>query len=895
MASAALHLTALTCEYHTNPLGLDVPQPRLGWQLAANSPTARAVRQSAYHLIVASDRGALAAGTGDLWDSGRVASDQSTHRVYAGAPLASGQRAHWQVRVWDAAGQPSPWSEPAWWEMGLLAPADWQAQWVAPGYVEDLSAPTPSPLLRGTFEVAGPVKSARAYVTAHGVYALELNGQPVGDDLFTPGWTSYPTRLQYQTYDVTAQLQTGANALGATLGDGWYRGHLNWQRSRQHYGATVALLAQIVITYADGRVQVVGTNDAWQSATGPILESDFYDGETYDARLERPGWSAVGYDTAGWTPVKVEDHGYATLVAPAGPPVRRIETIAPISLFTTPAGELVLDMGQNMVGWVKLKLRGPAGAQVTLRFAEVLDQQGNFYITNLRGAECTDHYTLKGGGEEVFEPHFTFHGFRYVHVAGYPGELSLADLTGVVIHSAMSPTGEFETSDPLLNQLQHNIVWGQKGNFVDVPTDCPQRDERLGWAGDAQVFSRTAAFNMDVAGFFTKWLRDLAADQTPAGRVPHVIPDILKEGGATGWGDAAVIMPWVLYQAYGDTRLLAEQYPSMVKWIKWIRAQTGDRLIWDTGPQFGDWLAVPPPDPNMPYPVTDTAYVATAFFAHSTSLVQRAAQVLGLAADADEYGRWLADIRAAFGREFVTPSGRLSPNSQTAYVLALHFDLLPTHLRPEAARRLVEDIRLRDNHLLAGFLGSSYLPHVLSDNGFVGVAYDLLNQQTYPSWLYPVTRGATTIWERWDGIRPNGTFQDWNMNSFNHYAYGAIGDWMYRVVAGLQLDPADPAYHHILFRPQPGGGLTHARAALASLYGRVECGWQRTDAGLNVNVTVPPNTAGTLYLDAANAAAVTEGGKPLDSVPGLTAVREADGQVAISLGSGTYHFSVQAS
>ncbi len=895
MASAALHLTALTCEYFTNPLGIDVRQPRLGWQLISD---ARDVRQSAYQVLVARDAATLAAptklgqaDTGDLWDSGRIESAQSHHVAYAGVALTSGQRCHWKVRVWDAAGQPSAWSEPAWWELGLLSPADWQAQWIAPGYEEDLSDSTPSPLLRGTFTVNGVIKSARAYATAHGLYALELNGQPVGDALFTPGWTSYHHRLQYQTFDVTSQLQPGANALGATLADGWWRGYLNWQKARQHYGQTVALLAQIVITYEDGRVQVVGTGGDWQSATGPIRKADIYNGETYDARLERPGWSTVGYAAAGWSGVKVEDVGYATLVAPNGPPVRRVETITPIALLTTPAGETVVDMGQNMVGWVRLRVSGPSGTTVTLRFAEVLDQAGNLYVTNLRGAEATDRYTLKGGGDEVFEPHFTFHGFRYVDVSGYPGTLTLDDVTGVVIYSDMTPTGEFECSHALLNQLQHNIIWGQKGNFLDVPTDCPQRDERLGWTGDAQVFSRTAAFNMDVAGFMTKWLRDLAADQTPDGRVPYVVPDILKQGGSTGWGDAAVIVPWVMYQAYGDTRLLAEQYPSMVNWIKYGRAQTGDTWIWSGGFHFGDWLAVPPPDPNLPYPVTDQPIISTAYLAYCIGLVQQTAQLLGYAADAAEYAGWLAAIQDAFRREFITPNGRLSPNSQTAYVLALHFGLLPAELRAQAAGRLAEDIRKRDNHLLTGFLGASYLPHVLSDNGYLEVAYDLLNQTTYPSWLYPVTQGATTIWERWDGIRPNGSFQDVNMNSFNHYAYGAIGDWMYRVVAGVQLDPADPAYHHIVFRPQPGGGLTHARAAVQSLYGRVASGWQRTAASLDLTVTLPPNTTGAVYLPAASAAAVTLDGQPLNAA----AAREADGQVVVSVGSGTYTFSITTS
>ena len=884
MASAALHLTALTCEYKTNPLGLDVAQPRLGWQLVPADPAARGVRQSAYQVLVTSD----SSGQAVVWDSGRVASDQSVHVVYGGPALASRQRCYWRVRVWDGAGAESEWSETAWWEMGLLAAADWQAQWITPDFEEDLSDSTPAPLLRGEFNVAGEVQSARVYVSAHGLYQLELNGQPVTEDLFTPGWTTYLHRLHYQTYDVTGLLQAGANALAATLGDGWWRGFFNWNKGRQHYGKGLALLAQLVITYADGRVEVTGTNGDWRSATGPIRRSDIYHGETYDARLERPGWSRPGYDVSDWTGVRVEDYGYGLLVAPMGPPVRRIETLKPIGQFVTPAGELVVDMGQNLVGWVKLRVRGEAGTAVTLRFAEVLDQAGNLYITNLRSAKQTDTYILKGGGEEVFEPNFTFHGFRYVHVAGYPGELSLDDVTGVAIHSDMAPTGEFECSAPLLNQLQHNIQWGQKGNFVDVPTDCPQRDERLGWTGDAQVFSRTAAFNFNVAGFMTKWLRDVAADQSPEGKVPFVVPDILREGGSTGWGDAAVVVPWTMYLCYGDKRLLAEQYPSMLKWVEYGRSQLNADGIWAGGFHFGDWLAVPPPDPNLPYPVTDQPIISTSFLAYSLALTLKTAQVLGYADEAAKLSGWLAALKTAFLNEFLTPNGRLSPSTQTAYVMALSFDLLPEALRAQAGDRLVADIQKRENHMLTGFLGSSYLPHVLSDTGHLETAYALLNQQTYPSWLYPVLKGATTIWERWDGIKPDGSFQDWNMNSFNHYAYGAVGDWMYQVVAGLRLDPADPGYHHLIFKPQPGGGLTHARAALHTLYGRAASGWQQTEAGLTVNVTVPPNTTATAYLPAASAAAVTEGGQP------LAGAREADGAVVVDLGSGTYAFQIAA-
>lgn len=890
MSNSSVRVTRLTCEYQTNPLGIDVRRPRLSWRLEGD---ARAIRQTAYQIHVASDAQRLAAGEADLWDSGQVESVDSTLREYAGPALRSGQRACWQVRVWDGEGQATPWSAPAWWEMGLLSPEDWQAAWIEPDMSEDATRSAPAPMLRAEFFVDAPVAAARLYATAHGVYAVELNGQPVGDLVLTPGWTSYNKRLQYQTYDVTPGLRAGPNAIGAMLGDGWFRGYLGWGGRRNVYGEKLALLAQLVITYDDGRVEVFGTGDAWRAATGPILLADIYNGEHYDARLERPGWSTAGYDAAGWSGVRMVAHDKRSLVAPLGPPIRRIEELRPVAVLTTPTGETVLDFGQNMVGWVRMRVQGPAGTEIILRHAEVLDSAGNFYTANLRTAQQTDRYFLKGAGEEVYEPRFTFHGFRYVSVEGFPEPVSLEGFTGIVVHSDLEPTGHFECDQPLINQLQHNIVWGQKGNFVDVPTDCPQRDERLGWTGDAQVFLPTAAFNMRVPGFFTKWLRDLAADQSPEGRVPHVIPDVLAEGGSCGWADAAVIAPWVLYQAYGDKRLLAEQYPSMQAWVGYVRQQAGDGWLWTTGKHFGDWLAVPAPDPNLPYPMTNHELLATAFFAYSASLVARAARVLGKTGDAAEYERWLAQIKAAFNREFVTPNGRVAPNTQTAYVLALQFDLLPPELRPQAARRLADLVHERDNHLATGFLGASFLPHVLSEHGYLELAYTLLQQTTYPSWLYPVTQGATTIWERWDGLKPDGTFQAVTMNSFNHYAYGAIGEWLYRVVAGLDIDSVQPGYQRVIIYPRPGGQLRQARAWHDSLYGRIEVTWQRAERSFSLSVDIPPNTEGEIHLPAASQADITENGQALSATDGVRAVREKAGQVVVVVGSGRYALAVR--
>ena len=582
-------------------------------------------------------------------------------------------------------------------------------------------------------------------------------------------------------------------------------------------------------------------------------------------------------------------------MAPAGPPIRRIEELKPLSIRRTPAGETVVDMGQNMVGWVRLRVHGPAGTTVRLQHAEVLDKSGNFYTANLRTAQQTDTYTLKGGSEELYEPHFTFHGFRYVKVDGFPGTLTPDALTGIVVHSDMPRTGRFESSDAMLNQLYHNIVWGQKGNFVGVPTDCPQRDERLGWTGDAQVFSRTAAFNYDVAGFFTNWLADVTVDQRSIGSIPDVIPDVLTRGqpnatSSAGWGDAAVIIPWTMYLAYGDTRLLERQYPSMRKYVEYQRRVAGDKLLWNSGWHYGDWLAFSTTRADYPGATTDKDLIATAFFAHSTDLLARSAQALGKDDDARAYRDLFDRIRAAWTQEYVTASGRIGANTQTAYALALEFHLLSAAQRSDAGERLAANVR-QFGHLTTGFLGTPYLTDALSETGHLTEAYRLLLNKTYPSWLYPITQGATTIWERWDGQKPDSSFQETSMNSFNHYAYGAIGDWMVRVVAGLDLDEAVPGYKHLVIRPQPGGTLTSARAELMTQYGSAASGWKIEDGRLRLEVRVPANARATVRLPRATLAQVTEGGRAVTSAAGVTSARQAAGAVVVEVGSGDYIFT----
>ncbi|HEY3111405.1 MAG TPA: family 78 glycoside hydrolase catalytic domain, partial [Chloroflexota bacterium] len=640
MSRSAARLVAIAdpCfEHHREPFGVGEPRPRLSWIVETPIP---GWHQAAYEIAANPRRGT----------TGRVASDQSVLVDWPFRPLGSRERVAVRVRVWGADGSASGWSAPAEVEAGLLDPSDWGARFVAPDWDEDTTRPQPSPLLRRGFELRAPVARARLYATALGVYELELNGARVGDHVLAPGWTSYHHRLRYQTFDVAALLRPGPNILGAVLGDGWYRGRLGWGGGRRNvYGDRLALLAQLEVVYADGSVDRVVSDDSWRASTGPILASDLYDGERYDARLERPGWSSAGFDAADWSPVRVLDRDLATLVAPSGPPVRRSELVPPVAITTSPSGRTIVDFGQNLVGRLRVAVEGSAGQTVTLRHAELLEN-GELCTRPLRVAAATDSYTLRGGGPETWEPRFTFHGFRYAEVTGWPGELRPDQVVAVVCHSDLERRGWFECSDPLVDRLHENVVWSMRGNFLDLPTDCPQRDERLGWTGDIQVFSPTACFLYDSAGFLASWLRDLAAEQGPDGAVPFVVPSLADGPSppAAAWGDAAVVVPWVLYQRYGDPGVLADQYQSMRAWVDCVARSAGERRLWDRGFQFGDWLdpSAPPDRPGAGR--TDPYLVATACFARSAELLGRAAGVLGRADDAARYLALADEVRAAF-------------------------------------------------------------------------------------------------------------------------------------------------------------------------------------------------------------------------------------------------------
>lgn len=856
---ASFTLAHLRCEYRENPLGIDELRPRLAWQMRTRR---RGARQTAYQIVAQDETGEA------LWDSGKIASEQSGQVDYAGPALRSRQRVTWRVRVWDEH-DVSVLSRPAWWEMGLLEPAEWTAVWVQGGLVGGPRTSVPAPLFRKSFALDKPVASARLYISALGLFEARLNGQRVGEDALAPGWTEYAKRVRYHTYDVSDLLVPGENALGALLGDGWYCGHVGFQ-GRQRYGDRPRLIAQLEITHTDGTCATVRTDESWRVAYGPLLQADLIMGEHWDARLELPDWDAPGFEARRWLPAEIWRGDAPRLVARNGPGIRRIQELAPVAdpqpIENFGMARWLFDFGQNLVGVVRLQATLAPGVTLTLRHAEALDADGRIYTANLRSAQQTDIYTSRGGAQ-IFEPRFTFHGFRYVEVHGYPGTPPRDLLTAVVIHSDLAPAGAFSCSDPLINQLQRNIVWGQKGNFVDVPTDCPQRDERLGWTGDAQVFAPTAAFNMDVAAFFTKWQQDLADAQHESGRIPPIAPDTRfgHDDGGPAWSDAVVIVPWTMYQRYGDTRLLARHFPSMQAWMAYLAETSPGRIRAhpDGSPRqgYGDWLALD--GSGGTEGATPKDLIGTAFYAHCAELMAKVAGALGRTGDSKRYARLFETVRGAFIRRFVTGDGLLVGQTQTACALALRFGLLPAKARPGVFAALARDIAARGNHLSTGFVGTPHLPFALSENGRPDIAYALLNQRSWPSWLYSVTQGATTIWERWDGWTKDKGFQTPGMNSFNHYAYGAIGAWLYAVAAGIDVDETQPGFKRIVFRPQPGGGLTAVTAHLDGPYGRIESAWRARGAVWRWRVVVPPNTSARAQVPASENATISADGGTL--------------------------------
>ncbi len=1038
-----------------NPLGLDEPRPRLSWLLSSSS-SARGARQSAYQVLVASSEAKLRANRGDLWDSGRVASNAQNQIVFAGRPVRPESRAWWKVRAWDQAGKRGAWSPAAWWESGLgtsSSPArlSWGARWIAPrstqaapdlgsarwiwtgeGSVQsampagtrlfrysfqapaDLSAAslqltvddtwtlwingqqvaqsgadefewrnfaprdilqflkpgrntlavqavnrdstagllarlelkgagqaqvlasgkawkwsaeapanwqgtgfddaawsaatelgaygiepwgafastasTPRDrYLRRAFTVSKPIRRARLYATALGLYQASINGQPVSHDSFAPGWTDYKKRVQYQSYDVTGLLRRGPNALGVTLGDGWYCGHVGLN-SRPVYGTRPLLMCRLEVEHTDGSRAVIASDGSWRSSSGPLARADLIDGESFDARQSNAAWDTAAFDDRSWQAASTVsgregavDVDAIKIEAQRGPGVRALQELKPRSVRQAAPGRWVFDLAQNMVGWARLQVLEPRGTKITLRFAEMLNPDGTIYTANYRGARCLDEYTCQGGAREVWEPRFTFRGFRYVEVSGLSSAPGLSTITGVVAHSDTPPAGDFVCSSPLVNQLQRNIVWGQKSNFLSVPTDCPQRDERLGWMGDAQIFVATAAYNADVAAFFDKWMVDVE-DAQREGAFADVSPDVCCGAGTAAWADAGVIVPWSIYRAYGDTRILEQHYGAMSRFIAWCWEHSKDGVRPAEG--YGDWLQIKADTPKD--------VLATAYFAYSTQLMARIAHVLGKEGDARRFQGEFERIKAAFNTAFVASDGRIKGNSQTDYLLALRFNLLPENLREEAAKYLSQDIAAKGGHLSTGFVGVGYLNPVLTQVGRSDVAYGLLLNDTFPSWGYSIRQGATTIWERWDGWTQDKGFQDAGMNSFNHYSLGSVGQWMFESVGGIGLDTRRPAFEHILIRPELDSRLSFARASHDSIRGRIESSWSRSNGMLTLAVTIPANTSATVWLPNASNAPVLEGGAPVAQASGVQPAGREGNASKFEIGAGSYRFQTRA-
>jgi len=1041
----------LRCEYRVNPLGVGEAQPRLSWIVESGE---RGQRQTAYRILVAGSAAALKTDTGDLWDSGKVVSDETIGAVYAGNPLTSGQPCFWKVKVWDAHGKESAWSEPARWSAGLFQPSDWQAQWIgcdklrqielpeaqfegaqwiwsagvpqtnppiseraflataslppvseiaeaelliaaddtfsvnlngqrvglsdlaeageplkayrfnplpflrdgqneiramvnnavagSAGLILKLTVTTrsgekitrvtdaswlaagksaaatnrsawtacgvlgehgiapwgklkavntimpPASYLRTGFKIDKPVVRATLYGSALGWFDLHLNGKRVSDDYFNSGWTDYSKRVYYRTYDVTPLIRTGNNALGAILSDGWYSGYIGWARKRDHYGTRPRVLAQLVLEFSDGSRKVIATGSDWKAGSGPVTGADILQGETYDAREEITGWDMPGFNDKSWASVDTGANLNPVVQAHPAPPVVAVKEFRARTITEPKPGVYVLDLGQNFAGVPRLTVHGKPGQKITLRHAERLAPDGGIYTINLRGANATDVYICKGGGVEVWTPRFTFHGFQYIEVTGLTEKPDQDTVVGVALSSDTPATGFFECSDPMLNQLHNNIYWTQRANFIDIPTDCPQRDERMGWTGDAQVYIRTATLNADVQSFFTKWLVDMEDAQRDDGQFPKVAPvRQLKEFGKDGgpaWADAGVICPWTIYEVYGDKRQLERHYDSMCRFIEFCRNRsTPEFLPPEKYHCYGDWVSIKADTPK------DVIY--TAYFAYSTKLVARAAEVLGKTEDAAKYNALFERIKQSFNKAFVGADGRIKGNTQAVYVLALAMDLVDGENARRAADYLVEDIKNHDWHLTTGFVGTKDLMLVLAKIGRNDVAYRLVHNDTFPSWGFSIKNGATTIWERWDGWTPENGFEKSGMNSFAHYSFGAVYGWMVENIGGIRN--AAPAYRQITIAPEPDEKLTFARTHFTSIRGEISCEWKKADAKLLVNVVIPANTTATVSLPANPADKITEGGRPLADVTGVKFLRYEDGRALLAVESGRYTFTVK--
>ena len=848
----------LTCELTKIPLGIDNPFPRLSWQM---NDTSRGAAQTAYQILVASSAGLLNNDKVDCWDSGIVEGSISHAVKYKGQKLVSGKRYYWKVKIWDESGKVSAYSEPAWWEMGLLNPADWQAHWITTdeagmtgSYIKqgekEKYVPPRSLALRKKFKTAGTIRRARVYVTGLGSYVLFINGKRVGNDLLTPGWTNYPDKIQYQTYDVTGLLQPEKNAIGAWLGNMWWSSGLGWSGAAVYSNGPLCLLAQLEIEYMDGKQQVITSDNTWKVSTSPLIYNSLYDGETYNANFEEPGWNKPGFVDAAWHNAVETDSTTARLVAQQGPPIRVTDTLSPVNITEPIRGIYIADFGQNIAGRAQITIKGKKGDSIILRYAELLHDDGTVAQENLRSAKATDIYICKNDTPVTWHPHFTYHGFRYVQIEGLTKAPDNQSLKAQVFHSDAPVTGYFHCADTLINRIWKNIFRGQKANMMSVPTDCPQRDERLGWMGDAQIFAPTASYNMNMDRFFAKWEKDIIDSQDSSGYVYDVNPAIVVDGPAKpGWGDAVVIIPWEMYRFYGDTKIIRDNYAGMKAWVEYMRRNSKDGLYWwQQGDWYGygDWVA-PVASPGKP--------VGSAYYYRSVSLLGKMASIIGEMEDADTYDSLAGDIANAFNSEYFNSQTKsYFKDTQTANLLPVAFGITPTALRQAVIDQVAKDVMNRDTHLSTGFLGTASLLPMLSEYGYHNLAYQLAIQDTYPSWGYMIKNGATSMWELWN----SNTEPPDQMNSRNHFALGGVGEWFYEYLAGIRPIDSVPGFKKILIAPLIPDKLDNARATLKTWYGTVMSEWVKLPpGGLVMNVSIPANSSAIVEIP------VEKGSSPL--------------------------------
>ena len=941
---AILLCVALRTEYLVNPDGIETAHPRLQWRIDSAE---RGQRQTAYRVLVASTAATLARNEGDLWDTGKLMSDETSQIVYAGKALTSGQQCFWKVQTWDKGGATSKWSEPAKWSMGLLKPEDWKAQWIS--YKDETPLPIsraklllpPAHCYRKVFLAKSEVKRAMLYGSALGIAEFHLNGKRVGDSYFEPGWADYRQRDYYRVHDVTTLVRKELNCIGAIVADGWYAGYVGYgllvgygpnKTGRNIYGKTPALLAQLDIEYADGSHEIIGTDATWQTnGDGPSREGDIIMGESFDARRDDPSWCAVIPANAApigaawkWQPaIRAEDNGSvkakffepgvekevelgfqkpAKLAAYTAPPIRVIEELAAKKITEPKPGTYIFDLGQNIAGVIRLKVKGTAGAAVQIRYGEMLHKDGRLMTENLRKARATDFYTLRGDANgETWQPRFTYHGFQFVEVTGLAEKPALDAVTGLVLSNDTPAAGEFACSDPVMTQFWKNTVRTQRANFIEIPTDCPQRDERLGWAGDAQIYARTASYNADVSAFFTKWLDDLEEAQRDFGAFPDYAPYPFAHGNpgathGTAWTDVGVIVPYTIWKVYADTRVLERHWASMTKFMEWRRKADPELKGVSIGNTWGDWLNV-----NEATPIE---YVDLCYHRLSAMLMSGMADALGKRDEAAKYRETADALAKSFRNQFVKPDGSLSVDTQTAYVLALEgrFFAEPDEARAAAAR-LAEKIARNDTRMATGFLGTKPLLLTLTANGQTDLALRLFQSRRFPSWGYEIEQGATSVWERWDSFTKEHGFDGANgknnaaMNSFSHYSFGAVMQWGFQTLAGIDTD--GPGYKHVIIRPNPpsvgAGGepkpIDWVKAHYDSIHGRIGSEWRANGTDFELQATIPPNTTATIFLPAKDAASVTEGGKPLGDAAGVKFLRLENSRAVIAVESGNYRFA----